>query len=61
MIAIFSGTGDFPKEIINSLKKNNKKFIILNITEKKINNSFKVQIGQFGKILKLLKRLKYSK
>jgi len=55
MIAIFSGTGDFPKEIINSLKKNNKKFIVLNITEKKINNSFKVQIGQFGKILKLLK------
>ena len=55
MIAIFSGTGDYPKEIIYSLKKNNKKFIIINITEKRLNNSFKFQLGQFGKILKLLK------
>ena len=55
MIAIFAGTGDYPKEIIYSLKKNNKKFIILNITEKKIKGSFKINLGQFGKILKLLK------
>ena len=58
MIAIFSGTGDYPKEIIYSLKKNNKKFVIINITEKKIKNSFKIQLGQFGKILKLLKDYK---
>ena len=58
MIAIFAGTGDYPKEIIYSLKKNNKKFIIINITEKKIKNSFKIQLGQFGKILKLLKDYK---
>jgi len=58
MIAIFAGTGDYPKEIILSLKKSNKKFIILNISEKKIKNSFKINLGQFGKILKLLKDYK---
>ena len=58
MIAIFAGTGDYPKEIICSLKKNNKKFIIINITEKRLNNSFKFQLGQFGKILKFLKDYK---
>ena len=58
MIAIFAGAGDYPKEIIYSLKKNNKKFIIINITEKKIKNSFKIHLGQFGKILKLLKDYK---
>ena len=58
MIAIFAGTGDYPKEIIYSLKKNNKKFIIINITEKRLNNSFKFQLGQFGKILKFLKDYK---
>ena len=55
MIAIFAGTGDYPKEIIYSLKKNNKKFIIINITENRIKNAFKFQLGQFGKILKFLK------
>ena len=58
MIAIFAGTGDYPKEIIYSLKKNNKKYITINITEKRIKNSFKIQLGQFGKILKLLKKYK---
>jgi len=58
MIAVFSGTGDYPKEIIYSLRKNNKRFIILNISEKKIKNSFKIQLGQFGKILNLLKEHK---
>ena len=42
MIAIFAGTGDYPKEVINSLKKNNKKFIILNITEKKLKTPSKL-------------------
>ena len=60
MIAIFAGEGDYPKEIIRSLIKNKKKFIILNITEKKIQNSIKIQLGQFGKILKLLKANKVS-
>ena len=55
MIAIFAGSGDYPKEIIYSLKKNNKKFIVINITENRIKNSFKFQLGHFGKILKFLK------
>ena len=55
MLAIFAGDGDFPKEIIKSLNYQNKKFIIINLSQKNIKNSFRVQLGQFGKILKLLK------
>jgi len=54
MIAIFAGSGDLPVEIINSLSSKGKKYIILNIGKKKIKNSISVQLGQFGKILKIL-------
>ena len=39
MIGIFAGTGSLPKEIVLSLNKQGKKYIILNLTEKKIRNS----------------------
>jgi len=55
MIAIFAGSGDLPKEIISSLKKINKKFIILNLSKKNISKSIKIELGQFGNILKILK------
>jgi len=54
MIAIFAGSGDLPTEIINSLSNKGKKYIILNIGKKKIKNSIVIQLGQFGKIIKIL-------
>ena len=56
MIAVFAGNGSFPIEILSSLKKNKKKFIILNLSNKKIKGSYNIQLGQFGKILNLLKK-----
>lgn len=56
MIGIFAGTGSLPKEIVLSLNKQGKKYIILNLTEKKIRNSVKINLGQFGKILNVLKK-----
>ncbi len=56
MIGIFTGTGSLPKEIILSLIKQNKKFIILNLSERKIKNSINIHLGQFGKILSILKK-----
>jgi len=54
MIAIFAGSGDLPIEIINSLSSKGKKYIILNLSKRKINNSINIELGQFGKILKIL-------
>ena len=56
MIAVFAGNGSFPIEILSSLKKNKKKFIILNLSNKNIKGSYNVQLGQFGKILNLLNK-----
>ncbi len=55
MIAIFAGNGSLPKEIFNSLRKLNKSYIVFNLSNKKIKNSYKISLGQFGKILKILK------
>ena len=56
MIAVFAGNGNFPIEILSSLKKSKKKFIVLNLSNKTIKGSHKTQLGQFGKILSLLKK-----
>ena len=56
MIAVFAGNGSFPIEILLSLKKNKKKFIVLNLSNNTIKGSYKIQLGQFGKILNLLKK-----
>ena len=65
MIGLFLGSTDFPELIINKLKKNNKKYFIIDLTK---NNKFKkhkcshhVSIGKFGKILQLIKKMKCSK
>ena len=61
MIGIFAGSGSLPREILLFLNKNKKKYIILNLSNKKIKDSIDVQLGQFGKILNILKRNKIRK
>ena len=56
MIGLIFGENDFPKEILKKIKE---KYLIIDLTKKKNyiknKNSYQVSIGQFGKILKILK------
>jgi len=65
MIGLFLGSTDLPKLILNKIKKNKKKFFIIDLTLK---NKFKrekntcfISIGQFGKILSVIKENKCNK
>jgi len=64
MIGLIFGETDFPKEILRKVK-NKRKYIIIDLTTKKTfkkeKNSFSVSIGQFGKIIKILKEKKCKK
>jgi len=59
MIGLIFGETDFPKYIYKKIK-NKRKYIIIDLTNKnffkKDKNSYKVSIGQFGKILSILKQ-----
>tara|TARA_Y100000590_G_scaffold351545_1_gene403771 strand:- start:449 stop:1243 length:795 start_codon:yes stop_codon:yes gene_type:complete len=59
MIGLFFGESNFPKEILKNIKKKKIKYIIIDLTKnkffKKDKNSYSVSIGQFGKIIKILK------
>ena len=65
MIGLFFGDTDFPKLILKRLKKTKKKYLILDLSKKNIfkkdTKSFRVNIGQFGSILKLLRENKCNK
>jgi len=65
MIGLFFGESDFPKEILKNIKRNKIKYKIIDLTRKKNfnkdKNSYSVSIGQFGKILKILKDNKCKK
>ena len=65
MIGLIFGKTDFPKEILKTVKKRKIKYLIIDLTKnnkfKKNKNSFHVSIGQFGKIIKILKKNKCSK
>ena len=65
MIGLFLGSTDFPELIIKKFKKSNKKYFIIDLTKnnkfKKDKNSHHISIGQFGKILKLTKKMKCNK
>ena len=65
MIGLFFGDTDFPKIILKKLKKNKKRYLILDLSRKNVfkkdSNSFRVNIGQFGYILKLLREKKCNK
>ena len=58
MIGLIFGETDFPKYILKKIK-NKKKYLIIDLTKKKIfkkdKNSHSVSIGQFGRIISILK------
>ena len=65
MIGLFLGSTDFPKLILNKIKKNKKKYFLIDLTRnnifKKDKNSYFISIGKFGKIIKLIKDKKCKK
>ena len=64
MIGLIFGETDFPKEILKKIR-NKEKYLIIDLTKNKIfqknRNSYSVSIGQFGKILDILKKNKCRK
>ena len=58
MIGLIFGETEFPKQILKKIKKS-KKYLIIDLTKtktfKKNKNSYGVSIGQFGKIINILK------
>ena len=65
MIGLIFGETSFPLQILKKIKKRKKKYLIIDLTTSKIfkknNNSYSVSIGQFGKILNILKENKCKK
>ena len=62
MIGLLFGDTDFPKLILKKIKKRKKKYLILDLSKKNIfkkdSNSFRISIGKFGSIIRLLKEKK---
>ena len=65
MIGLIFGETNFPKEILKGIKKKKIKYLIIDLSIKKIfrknKNSHNVSVGEFGKIIKILKRNKCKK
>ena len=64
MIGLIFGETHFPREILKKVKKRKVKYLIIDLTNgkfKKDKYSYKVSIGQFGKIIKILKDNKCKK
>ena len=65
MIGLFLGSTDFPKKILAKIKKKKEKYFIIDLTKnnsfKKDKNSYFINIGKFGQILKLIKEKKCKK
>ena len=65
MIGLIFGDTDFPKEILKTVKKKKIKYLIVDLSKsrkfKKDKKSYAVSIGQFGKIIKILKENKCKK
>ena len=58
MIGLIFGETNFPIQILKKIKKKNLKYLIVDLTRgkfRKDKNSYHVSIGQFGKIIKILK------
>ena len=59
MIGLIFGETQFPFEILKKIKRKNLKYLIIDLTKekkfKKNKNSYNVSLGQFGKIIKILK------
>jgi len=65
MIGLIFGETSFPIEILKKIRKNKVKYLIIDLSKskkfKKDKNSHNVSIGQFGKILNILKQNKCKK
>tara|TARA_B100000029_G_C17391767_1_gene893677 strand:- start:164 stop:955 length:792 start_codon:yes stop_codon:yes gene_type:complete len=64
MIGLIFGETDFPIQILKNVKKKRLKYLIIDLTNgkfKKDKHSYKVSIGQFGKIIKIFKENKCNK
>ena len=65
MISLFFGDSDFPKKILNRIKKLKKKYFIVDLSHtrqfKSDKNSYSISFGQFGKIIGLIKEKKCDK
>ena len=65
MIGLIFGDTDFPKEILKKIKKRKIKYLIIDLSKskkfKKDKKSYSVSIGQFGRIIKILKENKCRK
>jgi len=59
MIGLIFGDTDFPKEILKNIKKKRINYLIIDLSKNKIfkkdKRSYSVSIGQFGKIINILK------
>ena len=65
MLGLIFGETNFPIEILKKIKKKDLKYLIIDLTKKKNfkrdKNSHTISIGQFGKIIKILKENKCKK
>ena len=65
MIGLIFGESNFPKEILKKIKRKKLKYLIIDLSKKKIfkknRHSHDVSIGQFGKIIKILNEKKCKK
>jgi len=64
MIGLIFGKTYFPIQILKKIKKKHLKYLIIDLTKgkfKKDKQSYRVSIGQFGKIIKILKYNKCKK
>ena len=65
MIGLFLGSTDFPKLILDKIKKKKKKYFIVDLTKnnffKKDKNCHYISIGKFGKTLNLINEKKCKK
>ena len=60
MIGLLIGDGNLPKVLIKKLKQKKTKFIVINLSKKKISKNFfyNFNISQFSKIVETLKKNK---
>ena len=65
MIGLFLGDTDFSEIVLHKVKKLKKKYFIIDFSRnnkfKKEKNSYKISIGKFGEIIKLIKEKKSKK
>jgi len=65
MIGLIFGDTNFPKEILKKVKKKKKKYLIIDLSQrnnfKHEKHSHKASIGQFGKIINIIKENKCKK